>query len=464
MFLKGEFMGRKKQTVDNGLGEALLGSQYNYMNNITNPATIFANATNNLLSLQWIELTNTYKSNGFCRVAVDLPVADAFRNGGFELKSDKLTPDEIDALIEKMSDENDIEKLQACLRFGRLYGGGCIIINTDGKTDKPLVLENLKDKNVEFIPADRWQCYANGGSVQLAQSFTFQDIGVDDGNLLTFDKSKVLTYTGQLAPYYLRQQLAGWGMSIFETVIPQLKEYIKANGVILELLDEAKIDILKIDGLSQILLSAGGTQKIQKRIQIATDNKNYKSMLAMDSNDDYQQKQLSFGGLDRLLEKIFLLICATLRIPYSKVFGKGSNGLGTGADLDIENYLSMVDGEIRQPATKILKQMIDIRCFQLFGEKDETLKIVWKPMRVMSEKETQEIEKSKVEEAIRLLEAGILTKKQVAEKLVNEGIINLTDEEIEDIDNNEIAEQEFDEFQEKKEVVKNSIWNKIWKK
>lgn len=457
-------MGRKKQTVDNGLGEALLGSQYNYMNSINNPMTILANATNQLLTLNWVQLANTYKGNGFCRTVVDLPVQDAFRDGGFEIKSDMLTPDEVDELMEKMSDENDIEKLQACLRFGRLYGGSAMIINTNGKTEKPLVMENLYKKEVEFIPADRWQCYANAGSVQLAQSFIFQDIGVDDGNLLTFDKSKVLVYTGQLAPYYLRQQLAGWGMSIFEAVIPQLKEYIKANGVILELLDEAKIDILKIDGLSQILLSAGGTQKIQRRLQIASDNKNYKSMLAMDTNDDYQQKQLSFGGLDRLLEKIFLLICSTLRIPYSKIFGKGSNGMGTGADLDIENYLGMVDSEIRQPATKILKQMIDIRCFQLFGKKDDTLKVVWKPMRVMSKKEAQEIEKSKVDEAIQLLEAGILTKKQVAEKLVNEGIINLTDEEIEDIDNNEIAEQEFDEFQEKKEVVKNNFWSKLWKK
>ena len=31
-----------------------------------------------------------------------------------------------------------------------------------------------------------------------------------------------------------------------EDIIPSLAQYIKANGVILELLDEAKIDILKI--------------------------------------------------------------------------------------------------------------------------------------------------------------------------------------------------------------------------
>ena len=253
-------------------------------------------------------------------------------------------------------------------------------------------------------------------------------------------------------------------MSIFESIIPQLKQYIKANGVILELLDEAKIDILKIDSLAQTLLSAGGTQKIQKRLQIAADNKNYKSMLAMDSADDYQQKQLSFGGLDRMLEKIFLLICSSIRMPYSKVFGKGANGLGTGADLDLENYYKMITAEIRQPATRILKQMIDIRCYQLFGRKIDDLTLTWKPLRESTAKEVQEIEKSKVDEMIQLLEAGILTKKQVAQKLVNEGIITLTDDEIEAIDETMQAEEEFDIAQGDLKPVKNSLIDKLFKR
>ena len=457
-------MARKKNTVDNGLGEALLGSGYNPMDSINNPMTIFANATNQLLTLNWVELANTYKSDGFCRVAVDLPVADAFRDGGFDIDSNTLNPDELLLLKEKMSDSNDIEVLQACLRFGRLYGGSAVVVNTDGKPERPLILENLKNKNIEFLPVDRWQCYANGTTVQLAQSFCLNDNSNRDGELLTYDKSKVLLYTGQLAPYYLRNQLSGWGMSIFESIIPQLKQYIKANGVILELLDEAKIDILKIDSLAQTLLSAGGTQKIQKRLQIAADNKNYKSMLAMDSADDYQQKQLSFGGLDRMLEKIFLLICSSLRMPYSKVFGRSQNGLGTGENLDNENYLSMIEAEIRQPATRILKQMIDIRCYQLFGRKIDDLTLTWKPLRESTAKEVQEIEKSKVDEMMQLLEAGILTKKQVAEKLVNEGIISLSDDEIEAIDETMQAEKEFDIAQSDLKPAKNSLIDKLFKR
>ena len=419
-------MTKKKNTVNNGL-ETALGLD---IDNMMNPQAVLNYASPIILSLRYIPLANTYKSNGFAATAVDLPVSDAFRNGGFEIESDVLTPDEISELREKMSDKNDIEVLKDCLRWGRLYGGGCILIATNQKSDVPLSEQLLKGKPIEFFAVDRWQCVPNASSLQLAQSFILQDnLMGERGNNQIYDKSRVLIYTGKTQPYYIRNMLQGWGASIFEDIIPQLTEYLKANSVILELLDEAKIDVLKISGLSQLLQSAKGESVVRRRIEIAAQNKNYKSMIAMDSEDDYDQKQVSFGSLDQIIEKIFLLICSSLRIPYSKIFGRGANGFSSGED-DLENYNAMIDSEIRVPATKILKQMIDIRCLQLFGKKDESLTIKWKPLRVLSEKEQQEMQTQKINSYVQLLQAGVLTPKQVAEHLANDEIINLSDEEI----------------------------------
>ena len=452
-------MAKKVNQVNNNLEQAT-GCGY-YGNQAYSPFIMFNSANPALLSLNWVNLTNVYKNNGFCKMAVDLPVADAFRDGGFEISSSTLDADEINDLLELMNDNDDIERLKDCLRFGRLYGGSAIIVATNENTELPLSPKLLKDKPIEFIPVDRWQCYAEQGSLQLSNRFVLQDSTVKDGNLQIFDKSKVLLYTGATAPYYLRQQLAGWGMSIFEAIIPNLNQYIKANSVILELLDEAKIDILKIDSLAQTLISAGGTAKIQKRLEIASNNKNYKSMIAMDTMDDYQQKQLSFSGLDRILEKIFLLICSSLRMPYSKVFGRSQNGLGTGENLDNENYLSMIEAEIRQPATRILKQMIDIRCYQLFGRKIDDLVITWKPLKVLNEIETQQIETQQINNLIILLQNGVLTKKQVGEQLTNKNIILFNEDELEALDNEDVADFELEEI---KKPVQNSIFKKIFTK
>ena len=178
----------------------------------------------------------------------------------------------------------------------------------------------------------------------------------------------------------------------------------------------------------------------------------------MDANDDYDQKQLSFGSIDQMLEKIFLLICSCLRIPYSKIFGRGASGFSSGED-DLENYNAMIDSEIRVPATKILKQMIDIRCYQLFGRKIPDLMVTWKPLRVMSEKDQQEIETGKINAYIQLLQAGILTPKQVAEKLAVEKIFALSDEEIEAL-SDEVQPDEM-EYKDENINVNNSLWSKV---
>jgi len=421
-------MTKENQQVNNGLASALSLDEQS-INSMNNPSQIYKNASPYILSLHYIPLANTYKSNGFAATAVDMPVADAFRDGGFEIDSDTLSPDEIQQLEEKMSDCNDVEVLKDCLRWGRLYGGGCILVNTEQKADTPFNPETIKGKEVEFLAVDRWQCIPLASSLYLAEQFMLQDNLHNEGKEIIFDKSRVFTFTGKTQPYYLRNLLQGWGASVFEDIIPQLNEYLKANSVILELLDEAKIDILKISGLSDLLMSAEGESVVRRRVDIAAANKNYKSMLTMDANDDYDQKQLSFGSIDQMLEKIFLLICSCLRIPYSKIFGRGASGFSSGED-DLENYNAMINSDIRVPATKILKQMIDIRCYQLFGRKIPDLTINWKPLRVMSEKDQQEIETQKINGYIQLLQAGILSPKQVAEKLAVEKIVALSDEEI----------------------------------
>lgn len=414
-------------TVFNGLESALGLSEQ------MQPTEIFANNTPYMLTLNYIPIANMYKSNGFAKTAVDLPVSDCFRNGGYILNSATLDPEELQELQDYM-EEHDTETIKQCLRWGRLYGGSLIICSTEKKSELPLNPKTLYKQKVDFWACDRWQCVPNSENVNDADSFILQDNFLqDNGDLFTFDKSRVKLFFGEVQPYYLRNLLQGWGASIFEAIIPQLNQYLKANSVILELLDEAKIDILKIFELSTILDSEGGEAAIKKRAEIFAQQKNYKNMGVMDAQDDYVQKTMSFSGLNEILEKIFLLICSSLRLPYSKVFGRGASGFSSGED-DLENYNAMIMSELRVPAQPIIKWIANIRCCQLFGRVVDDLTITWKPLRVLSEKEQQELNTSKINALNTLLMSGVLTRKQVAEKLVQDEIISLTDEEIEAID------------------------------
>lgn len=413
--------------VNNGL-ESALGLSEQMI-----PTELLATSSSLMLTMNYIPLANFYKSNGFAKVAVDLPVSDCFRNGGFILNSATLSAEELQELQDYM-EEHDTETIKQCMRWGRLYGGGLILCNTEQKPDTPFNPKTIYKKKVDFYACDRWQCTPNSESLASADSFILQDNFIENnGDIYTFDASRVKTFVGEVQPYYLRNLLQGWGASIFEAIIPQLNQYLKANSVILELLDEAKIDILKIFELSSVLASQGGEAAIKKRAEIFAQQKNYKNMGVMDSQDDYVQKTMSFSGLNEILEKIFLLICSSIRIPYSKVFGRGASGFSSGED-DLENYNAMIMSELRVPAQPLIKWMANIRSCQLFGRVIDDLTITWKPLRVLSEKEQQELNSSKIQALTNLVYCGVLTRSQLAQKLVQDEIISLTDEEINAID------------------------------
>ena len=417
---------KMQQQVNNGLASAM------GLTDQMNPQPIYNNASPIILTLNYVPLANTYKSNGFAKTAVDLPVSDCFRDGGYILNSATLDAEELQKLQEVM-EEKDTEIIKQCMRWGRLYGGGVVVCSTDQKPDTPFNPETIHNKPVEFFACDRWQCQPNSSTIQLADQFLLQDNFMGESDLIIFDKSRLMTFVGEVQPYYLRNILNGWGVSIFEQIIPQLDQYLKGNSVILELLDEAKIDILKINELATLLGTAEGEALVKKRAEIFAQQKNYKNMGVMDTNDDYVQKTMSFSGLNELLEKIFLLICSSLRIPYSKIFGRGASGFSSGED-DLENYNAMIMSELRVPAQPIIKWIAQIRACQLFGRKIDDLTITWKPLRVLTEKEQQEVKTSKINAYVQLLQSRVLTPKQVAEKLVQDEIISLSDEEINKID------------------------------
>lgn len=424
-------------TVNNGLASALdLPSNCNgYLSNpMLNPGILFNNTSPVLLTLFWLELTYFYKSNGFIQTAINQIVDDAFRNDGLIIDTKTLDTNELEELKQALEDNGDIEAIKDALRWGQLYGGGVVIANTEQDYRLPLDKKQLKGKKLSFLSSDRWQCRADGISPELCKTFTLCDNLSEDFNSgITIDRSRVEIFTGVKAPYMLRAMLQGWGLSIFEAIIPPLTQYLKSMGVTLELLDEAKIDVVKIADLATTLLSPQGEAQIRKRLQILADYKNYKAEIAMDSNDDYQQKQISFSGLPEMIVQIQYLVCAALKRPYSKIFGKGSSGFSSGDD-DLENYNTIVDSEIRTPATQLIKWVVNLRALQLFGRRLDDFRPRWKPLRVLTEKEQAEVNSRKTADYLQLSDRQIMTKKQVARKLTEDGYVLFSDEEIEAID------------------------------
>jgi len=214
-------------------------------------------------------------------------------------------------------------------------------------------------------------------------------------------------------------------LSELERCLREINSFLKFQDMIFELVDEAKIDVYKIKGFNTTLASAQGMQLLTARFNLANMLKNFNNAIAMDADDDYNQKQLGtvFNGLANIYEQMRMNLAAAIGMPLDKLFGQSASGLNANGEDTIEAYNSLVE-TVRVKAEPLLKWAIGLRCRSLFGFAPE-FKIEWPKLRVLSDKEQEEVNTSKQNRLLSLYDRGLLTPETLDEGLAQDGLISV---------------------------------------
>lgn len=387
--------------------------------------TLFNNNRWYLISNLRQLLSELYVEHGIVQTLVDQPVDDAFR-AGFEIKSGQLDGDNIEELETYLERNRVIHHIMQSIKWGRLYGGGAVLIITDQDPKTPLNLKAIGPKTpLEFRSVDMWELYYDvqntAGDMEIGGA-----LGAELGDFYDYyghkiHKSRVYRVEGKEAPSFIRIRLRGWGMSELERLVRSLNQYMKNQDVIFELLDEAKVDVYKIKGFNSALMNAQGTAQVQKRIQGANIIKNYNHALTMDVEDDYVQKQITFSGLAEVLLQIRQGIAADLKMPVTKLFGISAAGFNSGED-DIENYNSMIEGEIRSKNKFMVVDILQICCQKVFGTTMDDLQIEFNPLRILNAKEEEEVKDSQYNRVSSAYSTGLIPAEE-AKEAINKGAL-----------------------------------------
>lgn len=385
---------------------------------LSSPNQLAFDNSYSLLTLNRIILAYAYATHGPIQTVIDQPVEDAFR-GGLVYESDELDAEDIDQL-EKYMNSFVLPPVKKVMKWAELFGGSGLIINTDQDPEKELNREGIsQDSPLAFIDADRWELLLN---------FTQEDNSECPYNYYgqKLHKSRVVKIQGKEAPSFLRQRLQGWGMSAIERMLRPLQAFLKNEDAIYELLDEVKTDVWRIQDYNASLLAGGAPELIKRRLEIATMGKNYHNALILDKEDEYEQKQVSFSGLPDVLKENRIGMASSFHMPMTKLFGISAAGFNSGED-DIENYNSLVESEVRAKACEILNEVLPLACRQLFGYEPE-VSYKFKPLRVMSSAEEENLRQSKFNRLSALYSQGMLTAKEYAEALKREEVFTMDTE------------------------------------
>lgn len=362
-------------------------------------------------------LSEIYAELGLVKTIVDIPVEDGFR-GGIEIESSQLDEEQIKELNTYMEEEGDLQVCAQSLKWTRLFGGGAVIVISGQDPASELDFDSIDENTaLDFRAIDMWELYyAKQNTGDYAATIDSKENNVEfyDYYGMKVHKSRVFITKGVELPSLIRPKLRGWGASVVETLVRSINQYIKATDLTFEVLDEFKLDIFKIKGLTTALHTKEGHEAIRKRVSLANSQKNYQNALTMDGEDDYVQKQLSFSGLGEVQTGIRMQVASDMRMPLTKLFGISAAGFSSGED-DIENYNASIESDVRVKAKPVIYNTLKIRCMQLFGFIPDDLSFEWKPLRILSTVQEEEVKTSSFGRVLLARQAGEISRLEFRE-------------------------------------------------
>lgn len=280
----------------------------------------------------------------------------------------EITREEI-RMMELYLQRNEVwQKYQQSIFWKRLFGGGALVI-FDGKDPATeLKLEDInQDTELEFYPTDCWELSNTRPDANELATVDWLDPRPFSIRGHKIHKSRVIVLKGKDFPPLYRSVGRGWGMSILESLVRTLNKSIKNENVIFELLDEAKMDVVRFYGLNDALQDEEATEAITRRVGYATQTKNYMKTILLDKEDEYAQKQIHFNGLCDLKIDSRVDAASDARITMNKLYGTSPAGFNSG-DADRETYADTVEADIRIPCTPGAIRILEVVGRKVLGK------------------------------------------------------------------------------------------------
>lgn len=394
----------KVRRVENGLRNVAnqLGCSPYFKAPLQNPYSIYINTRENIYTIDRTNLNYRFCTDGIFKKIVVQRVDDALK-GELNIISDLLSPEQIDELKDDINEKNIIETVKRLLYWDRLFGGAGLICEVEGQDSSEILTFssiNQGDK-INYYAVDRWE-FSNTPYTSSDQLKKDDYAGINE-EFYYYDhiinKSRILLLRGISAPSLVRPILQGWGLSVVEPLIAPSNNYQKALNLIYELMDEAKVDVYKINGLNTTLL-AGDDKVIKDKLEVVNELKNFMKAIAMDGDDDFIQKQLNLTGIIDIIHELKLDICSAMDYPITKLFGTSPSGFNSG-DSELRMYNSTVEADTRPAVFNILKKILKLECKCLFGIYVDDLKLTLPPLETLNQ---EQLEESKDREFARLIQ------------------------------------------------------------
>ena len=273
-----------------------------------------------------VEITNAYRYAWLPRKVVDVPAEDATREWR-QWDNKKVT-----ALEEKLRlKQRTFEAYQSA----RLYGYAGIYIGTNKKRvgaplDESETIQSLTVVNHDYLSVNDWDNDPTSENFGKPKYFRIGNLDVHPSRVALFIGNEVPGDNNCL------------GDSVLQSSYDALKNADSVAANVAELVFEEKIDVVKVPGLMQNVGDQEYVDALNKRIALMMQYKSVNNALLMDSEEEWDQKQIVFGSLNDLLMTAYQITAGAANIPMTRLLGRSASGLNASGNNEIRDYYDTV--------------------------------------------------------------------------------------------------------------------------
>lgn len=379
------------------------------------------------------ELENMYRGSWLAKKIVNA-VADDMTREWLHVTFDG---EELGTTIEQAEKRFALKrKTNEALKWSRLYGGAVIIIGTrDRNLAKPLDVKNVRKGDLRYLHVvDRWRLSPAGS---LNRDLESPNFGMPDSYVLAestvqVHHTRVLRFNGEKLPYFAWLRNAMWDDSVLQHVMDSLMNCDTTMQAIATMMFESNVDVVKSEGLADVLARKDGEAVLTKRFQVAALLKSFNHMLLLDGTESYEKKQNNFANHDKVIQQFMIDVSGAADIPMTRLFGTSATGMNATGDNDVRNYYDMVSAKQEAELRPQLEYLYEVLVRSELGHMPEDFRFDFNPLWQLSETEQATVEKARAERDQVYLNAGVVTEALVARELKERGTYrNMTYDDIE---------------------------------
>lgn len=359
-----------------------------------------------------IELAAAYHGSALVKRAMEIrPMTALARGYNITLPGDKADERDVATNIELA---NDAEKYAAKLRFnemfldacifGRLFGGGLLMVGLDDGKDPSLPLDEDNIRAIRYVNfVDRRFLYAlTYYGDPFAQHFgepeTYRVTSMFGDNRTTVvHASRCIRFDGGGVEILKKRELAGWTYSTLQAAYDSLRIWMNAIQASGNLLVDASQGVFKLKGLMDAIGTPGAEELIMQRMAMIDYRRSSGQSLQLDAEEeDFDRKATPFQGIPEMLDRMMQMVAADFETPVTLLFKRSPAGLNATGDSDFRDWYDSIDIErkiVHSPKIqKFFSWVFAAQDGPTGGELPEHILVNWAPLWQPTAKERAETE------------------------------------------------------------------------